>query len=194
MAPGGMRAGLLALIEREIEAHREAGSKGHGRLVFKMNSLVDSDCIAALYRASQAGVQVDLIVRGICCLRPGVAGLSENIRVRSIVGRFLEHARIYYFAGGGEPGKEKALIGSADLMPGNFDHRVELLFPLDSPELISALRRNVLETQLEDTANARSLRADGVYEDLASPGEGFDTHAWMIENRHRWLEAEGEGD
>ena len=194
VAPGGMRAGLLALIEREIEAHREAGSKGHGRLVFKMNSLVDSDCIAALYRASQAGVQVDLIVRGICCLRPGVAGLSENIRVRSIVGRFLEHARIYYFAGGGEPGKEKALIGSADLMPRNLDHRVELLFPLDSPELISALRRNVLETQLEDTANARSLRADGVYEDLASPGEGFDTHAWMIGNRHRWLEAEGEGD
>ena len=195
VAPGGMRAGLLALIEREIEAHREAGSKGHGRLVFKMNSLVDSDCIAALYRASQAGVQVDLIVRGICCLRPGVAGLSENSPgFAPSSGAFSSTHAFTTSPGEGSRGKEKALIGSADLMPRNLDHRVELLFPLDSPELISALRRNVLETQLEDTANARSLRADGVYEDLASPGEGFDTHAWMIENRHRWLEAEGEGD
>ena len=124
VAPGSMRERIEELIEREIE-HAQAGRGG--RLIFKMNALVDDRLIRQLYQASQAGVQIDLIIRGICCLRPGLPGVSENIRVISIVGRFLEHSRIYYFGNGGEP---EVYLGSADLMPRNLDRRVEIIFPV----------------------------------------------------------------
>src|SRR5690606_4936973 len=123
VAPVSLRDGILGRIEREIARHRVSGD---GRIVFKMNSLVDRECISALCRASQAGVQVDLQVRGICCLRPCMPGISDRVTVSSIVGRFLEHARIYYFRNGGD---EEVLVGSADLMPRNLDRRVEVLFP-----------------------------------------------------------------
>src|SRR5690606_4432879 len=124
VAPHTLRQGILSRIERETKRHREHGD---GCIIFKMNALVDRDCIVALYRASEAGVRVMLQVRGICCLRPGISGVSETITVTSLVGRFLEHARLYYFRNGGE---EEVLLGSADLMPRNLDRRVEILFPV----------------------------------------------------------------
>jgi polyphosphate kinase len=125
-----------------------------------MNSLEDPAMIRLLYKASQAGVRVDLLVRGICCLRPGVEGISENIRVTSIVGRFLEHSRIYYFRNGGE---EQIYLGSADLMGRNLDRRVELLFPVESRRLITRLHDEILGTYLADTHNARRMLSDGSY-------------------------------
>ncbi len=127
VAPDLMKGQILARIEREIERHRETGD---GYLAFKMNALVDRSCIQALYRASQAGVKVDLQVRGICCLRPGVPGISENIAVTSVVGRFLEHPRIYYFRNGGD---EELLLGSADLMPRNLDRQGGAALPDRGP-------------------------------------------------------------
>ena len=129
MAPINLRSRLVDLIQREIAlAGRPASGGGH--LIFKLNSLVDRHFIKLLYQASQAGVQVDLIVRGMCGLRPGVPGVSDNIRVLSIVGRFLEHSRIFYFRNGGQ---EEVYLGSADLMPRNLDRRVEILFPVETP-------------------------------------------------------------
>ncbi|MEO8285886.1 MAG: polyphosphate kinase 1 [Chloroflexota bacterium] len=157
VAPIAMRAGLLALIEREIKHQRE---NGNGRLIFKMNSLVDPALIEVLYRASQSGVQVDLLVRGICCLRPGVPKVSENIRVISIVGRFLEHSRIFYFKNGG---KEEILMGSADLMPRNLDNRVEVLFPIENEDIRAGVVHDVLEAYLRDNCKARLLQSDGSY-------------------------------
>jgi len=116
--------------------------------------------IDALYEASQAGVEVDLIARGISCCRPGIAGLSENIRVRSIVGRFLEHSRVYFFGNGGKP---EAFIGSADLMPRNLDRRIEVLTPILSPSLVTLLRENLLEPCMRDNTNSWIARSDGRY-------------------------------
>ena len=176
VAPMCMRTGIIERIEREIAIHQEYGN---GQLIFKTNALVDPKIIAALYRASLAGVQIDLIVRGICCLRPGIPGLSETIRVRSIVGRFLEHSRIFYFGNGGS---EELFLGSADLMQRNLDGRVETLFPIEDPVLRAALRENLLKRMLADTVNARELRADGSYERvLPDPGEPpFDSQSWFI--------------
>ncbi len=157
VAPVNLRAGVLERIEREAACH---GREGGGHLVFKLNALVDKECIQALYRASQKGVRVDLQVRGICCLRPGVKGLSENITVTSIVGRFLEHPRIFYFRNGG-PGE--ILLGSADLMPRNLDRRVEILFPVEDPGLAASIRDRILRPHLQDSAKARLLLADGAY-------------------------------
>ncbi|MGQ9902861.1 MAG: polyphosphate kinase 1 [Anaerolineae bacterium] len=157
VAPVNLRQSLLALIEREIAVHRE---HGNGRLIFKMNALVDPQLIDALYRASQAGVRVDLIVRGICCLRPGVPGISDNIRVISIVGRFLEHSRVYYFHNNGQP---DIYIGSADIMQRNLDRRVETLFPILDPALKQRVLRDILELQLRDNVKARELLPDGTY-------------------------------
>jgi len=163
VAPSHMRDGIIEEIDRTIAAN-EAGRPA--RIVMKMNSLVDKGCIQALYRASQAGVPVDLNIRGICCLRPGVPGVSENITVRSIVGRFLEHSRIYAF----ERGDEHAIfIGSADLMPRNLDTRVELLAPVRDDGLHAELR-DTLERCMADNTNAWELSADGAWTRL-TPGD-----------------------
>ncbi len=177
VAPEGIRPGLLERIEREIERQRAGGQ---GRLIFKVNALVDPEFIRALYRASRAGVQIDLIVRGMCCLRPGIPGVSENIRVVSLVGRFLEHSRIYYFANGGVE-EEEILIGSADLMQRNLDHRVEVLVPVDDPVLRAHFRDVALPTYLRDTANARRLLSNGAYEHIRpDAGEDpFDEQLWF---------------
>jgi polyphosphate kinase len=125
-----------------------------------MNALLDKNVIAALYRASQAGVEIDLLVRGMCALRPGVRGISDRIRVRSIVGRFLEHSRIFYFANGGE---EEVYLASADWMPRNLYERVEVMFPVKDPMLCNRVRREILDAYLADTVKARVLRKDGWY-------------------------------
>jgi polyphosphate kinase len=161
VAPGQLREWLLERIERAIETQ---GEHGDARIVMKMNSLVDPECIRALYRASQAGVRVDLNVRGICCLRSGLEGISENVRVVSVVGRFLEHSRIYAFHGAGEA---EYWIGSPDVMPRNLDNRVELLAPVRAAEL---------QAELEDTLE-RCL--------------GDDTFAWELEPDGNWRRREG---
>jgi polyphosphate kinase len=155
VAPDTMRAGLEKRISREM-------ASGAGRIVMKMNSLVDPDLVDRLYEASQAGVQIDLIIRGICCLRPGVAGLSDNIRVRSLVGRYLEHSRIYYFANGHGDGRPEHLIGSADLMPRNLDRRVEVLVQVRDPALTQRLDE-VIDVNLADDRLAWMLDGDGVW-------------------------------
>lgn len=160
VAPVNMRSRIEALIRRETE-HARQGQKGH--LILKTNSLVDSPIIELLYQASQAGVRVDLLVRGICCLRPEVKGLSENIRVFSVVGRYLEHSRIYYFH---NQGAEEIYIGSADLMPRNLNHRVEVIFPVEQQEHIRYLRDQVLKVYLKDNSSARLMQASGLYKRL----------------------------
>ncbi|HUV12451.1 MAG TPA: polyphosphate kinase 1 [Acidobacteriota bacterium] len=157
VAPGGMRIGLLKRIKREIEHHEKDGS---GYIAFKMNSLVDKACIRALYQASQAGVRVDLQVRGVCCLRPGISRVSENITVTSVVGRFLEHSRIYYFRNGGA---EEILSGSADLMPRNLTGRVETLFPIEDPKLKVALKNEILQLHLKDNVKSWEMSPEGEY-------------------------------
>ncbi|TLM76857.1 MAG: polyphosphate kinase 1 [Actinobacteria bacterium] len=157
VAPFGLRAGIEALVRREIE-HAKAGRGG--RMVLKFNSLVDRGMVRLLYEASQAGVEIDLLVRGMCVLRPGVPGVSENIRVTSVVGRFLEHTRIFHFENAGEP---VCLIGSADLMGRNLDRRVEILAPVLDPVLVARLRDEVLSTYLADTEKCRVMHADGTY-------------------------------
>jgi polyphosphate kinase len=158
VAPINLRDRLEALIDREIE-HQRNGSKGH--MILKTNGLVDKPVMKKLYQASQAGVQVDLLVRGICCLRPGVPGLSDNVRVISIVGRFLEHSRIYYFHNGGQ---EEIYAGSADLMPRNLNQRVEVLFPVQDRSLIRHLRDDILTTYLSDNIKARVMMPNGTYQ------------------------------
>ncbi len=181
VAPGRMRDEICQRIEREIERHKEHGD---GHIMMKMNQLVDKQCIQTLYRASQAGVKVDLQVRGICCLRPGLEGISENIRVTSIVGRFLEHARVYYFYHGGE---EEMLVGSADLMPRNLDRRVEQLFPVEDPFIKAALKK-ILDIHLQDNVKAREMLPDGSYRRVRpGPDEPrIHAQAWMIEHRGFW--------
>jgi polyphosphate kinase len=157
VAPNSLRIRLEELLEREIE-HKKAGRPA--RLILKMNSLVDRKMIQLLYQASQAGVKVDLLVRGICCLRPGVPGVSDNIKVTSIVGRFLEHSRIYYFLNGGS---EEIYLGSADFMPRNLNRRVEVLFPVEDKALIRTLKEDILGTYMKDQAKARHMLSDGKF-------------------------------
>lgn len=183
VAPDFMRDRISDLIDNEI-AHGD-----QGRIIMKMNSLVDPDMIDHLYAASQAGVRIDLIVRGICCLRPGVPGLSDNIRVRSIVGRYLEHSRIYRFEHGTDDaetddGHESApgpryYIGSADLMPRNLDRRVEALVPVEAETLRRQLDE-ILEVNLADDTLAWTLRGDGTWRHVAA-GDGCDTHRRLQE-------------
>jgi len=181
VAPGAMRQGILERIYREIEQHK---LNGNGYVAFKMNQLVDKACIRALYEASQAGVKIDLQVRGICCLRPGIAGISENIRVTSIVGRFLEHVRVYYFRNGGD---EEFYLGSADLMPRNLDRRVEQLFPVEDAGMKEALWQ-LLSVQLRDNVKMRQMLPDGSYERVKPlPGEEInDSQQWLVDHRGFW--------
>lgn len=178
VAPINLRKRLEALIEREIQHQKK---NGNGRLIFKVNHISDQQMIQALYRASRAGVKVDLLVRGTCCLVPGLPGISENIRVHSIVGRFLEHSRIYYFSNGGH---EEIYLGSADLMPRNINRRVELLFPVQDGRLIRYLRDEVLQIYLQDNVKTRILLPDGCYERL-KPGKKapLNVQAWLLERR-----------
>jgi polyphosphate kinase len=156
VAPVNLRDRMIALIEREIE-HSQNGRSG--RIVAKMNSLVDPVIIRTLYEASQAGVKIDLVVRGMCCLRPGLAGISDNIRVISIVGRYLEHSRIFYFYNNGDP---EVFIGSADWMPRNLDRRVEAVTPIEDPQLAEDLKE-ILDIALVDNRQAWELQPDGQY-------------------------------
>ena len=161
VAPVNLRQGIAERIDREI-AHAEAGREAH--LIFKMNSLVDKPMIRKLYRASQAGVKIDLNVRGMCCLRPGVPGVSENITEQSVVGRFLEHSRVYWFRNGGD---EEVLLGSADLMPRNLNRRVEIIFPVQDKGILRHIRDEILPTYMGDNLKTRVLGPDGSW-----------THVW----------------
>jgi polyphosphate kinase len=184
VAPVTLRNGIIERIDREIENHKK---NGDGHLIFKMNALVDPLCINALYRASQAGVKVDLQVRGICCLCPGIPGVSENIKVSTIVGRFLEHARAYYFHNGGN---EEIFLGSADLMPRNLDRRVEVLFPIEDPVIRNAIVAKILPAQLQDTVKLRTMRDDGSY--CRCPpvpaAEPMNVQTWMVDHRGSWYD------
>jgi len=179
VAPINLRDRIDDLIEREIE-HQRTDKNGH--LIFKMNSLVDKRMIQSLYRASNAGVKIDLIVRGICCLRPGIEGVSENIRVISVVGRFLEHSRIYYFCNGGN---EEIFLGSADLMPRNLNRRVELVFPLEDASLVRYLRDGVLDEYMHDNVKARIMQSDGTYvrRKPESKEEPLNIQTYLLEQR-----------
>ncbi len=175
VAPINLRAGLERLVRREIE-HARAGRKAH--LIFKVNAIVDPHFIALLYEASQAGVKVDLFVRSMCCLRPGIKGVSENIHVISIVGRYLEHSRVYYFHNGGQ---EEIYLGSADLMPRNLDHRVEVVFPVEDPAHIRHLRDDILDAYLRDQARSRVMQPDGTYYRCEDKKEDkFDVQDWFM--------------
>ncbi len=176
VAPVNLREGILHRIKNEIAVHKKDKS---GRIIWKLNALVDPEVIEALYEASRAGVPIDLIIRGICCLRPGVPGMSENIRVMSIVGRFLEHSRIYYFGGGG---KVDVLIGSADAMRRNLDRRIEVLVPVEDPLLSSHIRDQILATCLKDTAQSWNLESSGAYARRQAPKgqKPFDSQNWFV--------------
>jgi polyphosphate kinase len=156
VSPVNARESFERLIQQEIDRVQAGGT---GRIVAKMNALVDPQTIANLYRASQAGVSIDLIIRGMCCLRPGVPGVSESIRVISIIGRFLEHSRIYYFHNGGD---EKIFIGSADWMTRNLDRRVEVITPIDDPKISKDLQE-ILGIMLADNRQAWDLQSNGSY-------------------------------
>jgi polyphosphate kinase len=164
LAPLWLRDKFLELIKRETN-HAKNGEKAH--IIAKMNSLCDADIIAALYEASNAGVKIELIVRGICCLKPGLEGISENISVRSIVGNFLEHSRIFYFYNNGY---EEIYMGSADWMPRNLDKRVEILFPIEDHNLQYAIKK-ILDIQLHDTVKTHILKPNGSYEKVDKRGK-----------------------
>jgi polyphosphate kinase len=175
VAPINLRERLLALIRRETE-NKLAGKKA--RIIVKVNSLTDVELIRSLYEAAQAGVEIDLIVRGICALCPGVAGVSENIRVRSIVGRFLEHSRIFYFANDGD---EAVYIGSADWMHRNLDRRVEVVVPIKDASIRKYLKEVLLDAYLRDNVNARILKPDGSYQKIAEKGvEPFSSQMFFV--------------
>lgn len=182
VAPINMREGLLAEVRRTVAAH---SAERPSRIQLKMNALVDPVMIRALYEASRAGVKVELNIRGICCLRPGVPGVSENIRVVSTLGRFLEHSRIYLFERGGEA---RCFIGSADMMPRNLDHRVEALAPVEDPQLLAQVR-DILERGLADNAHAWELDGDGTWRRRAQQGEKRWTQGELMERAMRLAQA-----
>ncbi len=176
VAPHGLREQIISRIDREISRQR---SHGDGYLAFKLNALSDHACISALYRASQAGVKIDLLIRGICCLRPGIPQVSDTITVSSIVGRFLEHSRMYYFHNGGE---EELYLGSADLMPRNLDGRVEVLFPIENQNIREHLLHSFLQVQLRDNVKARQLYPDGSYQKCSAETDHqqFNSQEWLL--------------
>jgi polyphosphate kinase len=183
VAPKTLKPEILRRINREIDFHRKTGK---GYLAFKLNNLEETEVIQALYRASMEGIKIDLNVRGLCCLRPGIKGISDNITVISIVGRFLEHARIYYF----QDGEEEVLIGSSDLMFRNLNERVEVLLSVPDPEVRSAILNYMLKIHLRDNVKARKLLSDGTYQRVR-PKKGdmmINSQMWLIENRGVWHE------
>jgi polyphosphate kinase len=179
VAPMGLKSAVLELIERETQLAKETG---RGRIIAKMNALSEPDAIRALYRASQAGVQIDLIVRGICSLRPGIPGLSDRIKVISIVDRYLEHSRIWYFEAGG---KREVYLSSADWMQRNFVRRVEIAYPVEDPAVKERILDEVLATSLGDNVKARILRPDGQYERVLPGTNG--TGATPLRSQERFM-------
>ncbi len=177
VAPIHLRERIIGLIEREIE-HNRAGRPS--RIIAKLNSLTDTKIIRTLYEASQAGISISLIIRGVCCLRPGIPGLSDNISVISIIGRFLEHSRVYCFANGGQ---DEIYLGSADLMQRNMDRRIELLFPVQDEKLKQRLKNEILEISLADNKGARLLLSDGSYQRLQPSPNGA-----TIDSQHIFLQ------
>ncbi len=187
VAPKTLKKEILKRIEKEISFHQKTGK---GYLAFKLNNLEETEIIQALYRASIAGIKVDLNVRGLCCLRPGIQGVSENISVISIVGRFLEHARIYYFRGEAE---DDVLIGSSDMMFRNLNERIEVLLPVPDSNIRCAVFENMLKISLCDNVKARRLLTDGTYQRVM-PKQGeevIDSQAWLIKNRGIWNKRPG---
>lgn len=182
VAPLTLKDSLIKKIEREIEVCRNTG---HGYIAMKANGLIDADIIATLYKASNAGVRIDLNIRGLCCLRPGIPGVSDNIRVTSIVDRFLEHSRIYYFENGGEP---EMYMGSSDMMPRNLLARVEVLFPVLDRDMLVRIRDDILKIHLADNVKARVLQPDGSYRLVERPhGEKkLRSQKWFIDHRGCW--------
>jgi len=182
VAPVTLKDGMIARIDREATRHREHGD---GYIGFKLNGLLDPEIIQALYRASQDGVRIDLNVRGLCALRPGVKGMSDNIKVNSIVGRFLEHARIYYFRNGGQ---EEVFLGSSDMMPRNLKRRVEVLFPVLDEGYRRLLVDEILPIHLKDNVKSRDMLPDGTYvkRKAAKDEAKVDSQDWLIRNRGSW--------
>ncbi|WNY26457.1 polyphosphate kinase 1 [Methanolapillus ohkumae] len=181
VAPNSLRDEFIQKIRREVQSHKNFGN---GYMFFKLNSLVDPECIKELYLASMAGVKIDLQIRGISCIRPGLPGISDNISVTSIVGRFLEHSRAYYFFNNG---KEEMYLGSADLMQRNLDRRVEILFPVNS-EYLRKIKDVILKKHLEDNVKLRISLSDGSFKRCEkSPGaEALDSQMWMMVNQDKW--------
>jgi polyphosphate kinase len=184
VAPKTLKSEILRRIDREISLHQKTGK---GYLAFKLNNLEEKGIIQALYKASIAGVKIDLNVRGLCCLRPGIPGVSDNISVVSIVGRFLEHARIYYFR---DDSEDEVLIGSSDMMFRNLNERIEVLLSVPDPFLRQAILENMLKIHLRDNVKARRLLPDGTYErvKIKEGEEAINSQAWLIQNRGIWNE------
>lgn len=181
VSPISTRKEIIKRIDREIEIHKKEGG---GYIAMKMNQLVDKPCIKALYRASRAGVTVKLQVRGICCLVPDIEGISENIEVTSVVGRYLEHSRIFYFRNGG---KDEMYIGSADLMPRNLDRRIEVMVPIEDSNLRSRILSEILDVHLKDNVKARRLKNDGNYERILKNGSlTIDSQSLMMSHEGGW--------
>ncbi len=182
VAPLTLKSSLIEMIRNEAEIKRNGGK---AYIAMKANGLIDSDIIAELYRASMAGVKIDLSIRGLCCLRPGVKGISDNITVTSIVDRFLEHERIYYFLNGGDP---KMYMGSSDMMPRNLLARVEILFPVLDKEMMILIRDTILKTTLDDNVKSRELRNDGTYVRRRCGGKDRKIRAqeWFLDNKGVW--------
>ena len=181
IAPSNMRAALIRLIEAEV-AMAKTGKPAH--IWAKMNALVDREIIDSLYGASQQGVKIELIIRGICCLKPGVPGLSDNIIVKSIVGRFLEHARIFCFgAGHGLPSPDaKVYLGSADWMPRNFDWRVEAMMPVENPTVHAQVMSQIMVANIKDEKNSWILQPGGEYKRVPFTDKGFSAHEYFMNN------------